>query len=176
MKKSHRVAHEKSEAWWVLLILFYHFYCSCQDLIFNSHAHKTTHILTLCNIQTRCWNIILFLYSLLYLSIHCRTFDSFQIFNILRLVINVFILYIFTLDYTSLQQDVRLIATLLASELWGFIFSFYDGQFMILFTCNLTNRKRPEDFLVQKESFLVFPFTVTMPWVGRPSFLRPGHW
>ena len=31
MKKSHRVAHEKSEAWWVLLLLFYNFYCGCQD-------------------------------------------------------------------------------------------------------------------------------------------------
>ena len=30
MKKSHRVAHEKSEAWWVLLILLYSFRCYCQ--------------------------------------------------------------------------------------------------------------------------------------------------
>ncbi len=31
MKKSHRVAHEKSEAWWVLLLSLYSFYCGCQD-------------------------------------------------------------------------------------------------------------------------------------------------
>ena len=31
MKKSHRVAHEKSEAWWVLLLSVYNFYCGCQD-------------------------------------------------------------------------------------------------------------------------------------------------
>ena len=30
MKKFHRVAHEKSEAWWVLLILLYSFRCYCQ--------------------------------------------------------------------------------------------------------------------------------------------------
>lgn len=35
MKKSHRVAHEKSEAWWVLLILLYRFYCDCQDCFFR---------------------------------------------------------------------------------------------------------------------------------------------
>lgn len=31
MKKSHRVAHEKSEAWWVLLLSLYNFYCGRQD-------------------------------------------------------------------------------------------------------------------------------------------------
>ena len=30
-RKSHRVAHEKSEAWWVLLILLYSIQCYCQD-------------------------------------------------------------------------------------------------------------------------------------------------
>ena len=35
MKKSHRVAHEKTEAWWVLLLSLYNFYCGCQDLLFK---------------------------------------------------------------------------------------------------------------------------------------------
>lgn len=30
-RKSHRVALEKSEAWWVLLILLYRIQCYCQD-------------------------------------------------------------------------------------------------------------------------------------------------
>ena len=30
-RKSHRVAHEKSAAWWVLLILLYSIQCYCQD-------------------------------------------------------------------------------------------------------------------------------------------------
>lgn len=50
MKKSHRVAHEKSEAWWVLLLSLYNFYCGCQDSSFKkiqaslqfSHEVETT--------------------------------------------------------------------------------------------------------------------------------------
>ena len=52
-----------------------------------------------------------------------------------------------------------------------FYFTIASSRF--LYTCNLTNRKRPEDFLVQKESSLVCSASVTMPWVGRPPFL---HW
>ena len=50
-----------------------------------------------------------------------------------------------------------------------FYFTIASSRF--LYTCNLTNRKRPEDFLVQKESSLVCSASVTMPWVGRASFL-----
>ena len=52
-----------------------------------------------------------------------------------------------------------------------FYFTIASSRF--LYTCNLTNRKRPEDFLVQKESSLVCSSPATMPWVGRASFL---HW
>ena len=50
-----------------------------------------------------------------------------------------------------------------------FYFTIASSRF--LYTCNLTNRKRPEDFLVQKESSLVCSASVTMPWVRRASFL-----
>ena len=51
-----------------------------------------------------------------------------------------------------------------------FYFTIASSRF--LYTCNLTNRNRPEDFLVQKESSLVCSASVTMPWVGRPPFLH----
>ena len=38
MKKSHQVAHKKSEAWWVLLILLYCFQCYCQDFFCKKSA------------------------------------------------------------------------------------------------------------------------------------------
>ena len=42
MKKSHRVAHEKSEAWWVLLILLYNFLSYCQDFFCKKSVKKST--------------------------------------------------------------------------------------------------------------------------------------
>lgn len=42
MKKSHRVAHEKSEAWWVLLIQLYNFLSYCQDFFCKKSVKKST--------------------------------------------------------------------------------------------------------------------------------------
>ena len=59
MKKSHRVAHEKSEAWWVLLLSLYNFYCGCQDS-FSKKEYKLPLFLTVHTCYTKCNRYVLY--------------------------------------------------------------------------------------------------------------------
>ena len=58
MKKSHRVAHEKSEAWWVLLLSLYSFYCGCQDS-FSKKEYKLPLFLAVHTCCTECNGYVL---------------------------------------------------------------------------------------------------------------------
>ena len=58
MKKSHRVAHEKSEAWWVLLLSLYSFYCGCQDS-FSKKEYKLPLFLAVHTCCTECNRYVL---------------------------------------------------------------------------------------------------------------------